>query len=109
MTRRILVMLGVALLITARAEAIAWGTQTTIAGYYVYETGSAWITTPSNQNPDGCASSVYLYINVTAEHFHEIWATVMAAQAAGSTVTLHYAGCFGNYPKIDAVAVPHVW
>jgi hypothetical protein len=87
-----------------------WGVQTTITGYYVYDNGGAYITTANNENADNCASTGYLYVDETSAHFKEIWATIMTAQATGSTVTLRYDGCGGaSYPKVTAVVVPHIW
>jgi len=111
MTQWSMMILGVAATaFAAVAVAAGWGPATTITGYYVYDTGGAYITTANNQNPDGCGSSTYLYIDETSAHFKEIWATVIAAQATGTTVSLNYSGCGGgSYPKIRAVAVPNTW
>lgn len=89
--------------------ATAWGVQTLITGYYVYDAGSAFIRVANMQNPDGCTSNAYLVLNSSAPNFNAMWAQVIAAQATGSTVALRYNGCAGNYPKIDAVAVPDKW
>jgi len=91
------------------ALAGGWGTTVTITGYYVWSNGFGSITTSGNQNPDGCTSSHYLILDQTQVNFKEIWATVIAAQATGQTVSLSYAGCSGSYPLINAVAVPQVW
>jgi hypothetical protein len=95
---------------TVDASASTWGAQTTITGYYVYDSGAAFITTANNQNPDNCATSAYLYLNTTAPNFGAIWATVISAQATGSTVTVYYNGCNSSgYPLVSAVVVPHIW
>lgn len=102
---------GAVLGISSIAVAGGWGSPVTIAGYYVYDGGSAYINTSGNTNPDGCSSSHYLYINTEAAHFKEIWAQVLTAHSTGSTVSLRYEGCSpgGTYPRIIAVAVPNVW
>jgi hypothetical protein len=97
------------LLLSTAAIAGGWGQNTTIAGYFVWDNGLAYIRTPAHQNPDNCQSSLYLSVDPTALRFKEIWATIIAAQAAGSTVTLSYNGCDGSYPRINAVAVPQIW
>jgi hypothetical protein len=99
-----------AILLASSAVVMAggWGQTTTIAGYYVWDNGNAYIKTPANQNPDNCTSNTYLSVDPAAARFKEMWATILAAQAAGSTVTLSYNGCDGAYPRINAVAVP-VW
>jgi hypothetical protein len=103
-------ILGLTMLaMTGAATASTWGQQTTITGYYTWDSGGAYINTANNQNPDGCTSSTYLYINDTTINFKTIWASVIAAQTTGSTVTLHYDGCVGPYPRITAVAVPRIW
>jgi hypothetical protein len=94
---------------SALAQSASWGTQTTITGYYVYDSGAAFITTANNQDPESCGSSGYLYLDSGAPNFKAIWASVMSAQTTGSTVTLYYSGCYSGYPKIVAVAVPHMW
>jgi hypothetical protein len=94
---------------SALAQGDSWGTQTTITGYYVYDSGAAFITTANNQDPVACGSSSYLYLDSTAPNFKSIWASVISAQATGSTVTLYYAGCYNGYPKVSAIAVPHMW
>lgn len=101
-----------AVLLSAPASAVVFGQVTTITGYYIYGGGaSAWIKTAANQNPDSCTSSTHLYLDPTMSYFKETWAAIMLAQATGSTVSLQYVGCSpgGQYPKITAVAVPHVW
>jgi hypothetical protein len=102
----VLILLGA----SAIASASGWGVPTTITGYYVYENGEAYITTANNQNPDGCGSYQYLHLASGSPNFKSIWASVIAAHAAGSTVSLNYSGCGGGpYPHIIAVAVPNVW
>lgn len=91
------------------AQAVAWGSQTTITGYYVYDVGAAYIRVADLQNPDNCVSNHYLILDPGAANFKAIWAQVLTAHATGTTVTVRYSGCIGNYPKIDAVAVPGRW
>ena len=87
-----------------------WGPPTTINGYYTYSTGTtAYITTSSNQNPDGCANTTYLALDMSAANFKDLYTAVMIAQATGQTVTVRYNGCAGSYPLIDGVAIPHIW
>jgi hypothetical protein len=92
------------------AQALSWGQRTTIQGYYS-DTGAhnMVFTTANNQNPDTCSSFQYLVIDSSASNFNQLWATVMTAQATGSTVTLLYNGCLGPYPLISSVAVPGNW
>lgn len=104
--RFICLSLGLGLASAANA---GWGTTTTITGYYVEATGSLKFTTANNQNPDTCTTSHWLTLDATATNFKLIVATVMAAHAAGSTVTLFYEGCSGGYPLISTVAVPNSW
>ena len=108
--RRILIPF-ILLVVCSSGAALAstWGQAVTINGYYVYDSGSAYITTSGNQNPDACPSSAYLYLDTSAPFFKELYAAVMVAQATGSTVSLLYEGCVGPYPKIRTVVVPHVW
>jgi hypothetical protein len=94
---------------SALAHSTSWGTQTTITGYYVYDSGVAFITTANNQDPETCGSSSYLALDTAAPNFKSIWASVISAQATGSNVTLYYSGCYNGYPKVGAVAVPHMW
>lgn len=91
------------------ALAFYWAPPATITGYYVYANGGAYIRTSSNQNPDGCTYSAYLFVDTNAQKFKELWATIMAAQATGSTVSINYNGCSGGYPVVNSVAVPNVW
>lgn len=90
----------------APALAVGWGAQTTISNYYVYATGSAFIKVSNLQNPDGCTNAGYLVLDTSAPNFKAIWAQVIAAHMGGATVSLYYNGCLGNYPRVDAVAVP---
>ena len=100
-----------ALGVSCTSFAGGWGQLTSVTGYYVYDSGSAYMRTTHNENPDSCMYSGYLFLDPAAPHFKEIWATVMAAQATGSTVSLRYEGCSpdGYYPRVIAVAVPSVW
>jgi hypothetical protein len=91
------------------AIASTWGQPVTISGYFVYADGAAYITTSNNQNPEGCTSTQYLYLDTSQPFFKELYASIMLAQTTGSTVSLRYHGCAGIYPKIMAVAVPAVW
>jgi hypothetical protein len=103
---------AIALLVLGWAElAVAggWGAPVTITGYYVWDTGSSYITTTSNQNPDGCSSAHYLYLDSNSPNFKQIYATVMVAQVTGQSVSLSYAGCVGPYPYINSVALPNIW
>ena len=86
-----------------------WGTPVTITGYFVWSNGVAFITTSSNQNPYTCGSPNYLVLDTSQPNFSYEWATVMAAQATGQTVSLSYTACLGGYPAINAVAVPQTW
>ncbi len=104
-----LLTVAVACTVCSPAFAFFWGNQTTITGYYVYAHGGAYIKTPSNQNPDSCQYSAYLALDTSALFFKELYATIIAAHASGSTVTLNYDGCLNGYPKIVSVAVPKVW
>jgi hypothetical protein len=92
------------------AFAAGWGVQTTITGFFLdTAAGAAYLKTASNQNIDGCSSASYLAINMSSTGFKELYATLMAAQLAGSTVSLLYNGCYGSYPNITSIAVPNVW
>jgi hypothetical protein len=91
------------------AVAGGWGHPVIITGYYVWDSGSAFITTSSNENPDGCATTHYLYLDTSQPFFRELYATIMAAQASGQTVSLSYSGCVGSYPHVNSVAVPNTW
>ena len=92
------------------AFASGWGIQTTITGFYVdTNAGAVFLKTAGNQNPDGCSSATYLAMSTSATHFKELYATLMAAHLAGSTVSLLYDACFGSYPKISSIAVPNIW
>lgn len=81
----------------------------TIEGYYIWDEGVAHLKTGNNQNPDGCQSSQYLSIDAARTNFKYIWAQVVAAQAAGQTVSLFYDGCLGPYPRVRAVSIPNIW
>jgi hypothetical protein len=91
------------------AYAFSWGTPVQITGYYVYAGGTAYITTTSNQNPDSCTHSSYLAIDTTQSNFRAMWAQVLAAHAAGQTVSINYNGRLGAYPNINAIAAPNIW
>lgn len=93
------------------ASAAAWGQQTTITGYFVYEGGSAYIRTANNQNPDSCGSTSYLYVDPSSARFKEIWSQILLAHTTGAVVSIMYSGCSpGNdYPKVGAIAVPNIW
>lgn len=97
------------MLISGVSSASTWGSAVTITGYYVYASGSAYITTSGNQNPDACQSTTYLYLDTSQPFFKELYATVMSARATGDTVSLLYDGCVGPYPRISSVALPHIW
>lgn len=90
-----------------------WGNPVTITGYYVYANGAAFFTTSGNQNPDNCSNDGYLVLDESQPNFKELYATLMTAQATGSTVSLDYEGCSGGstaeYPLVDAIAVPNRW
>jgi hypothetical protein len=92
------------------ALAAGWGAQTTITGFSIDPpTGMVVLKAATNQNIDNCASSVYLMISGTDPNRKELYATLMAAHLAGSTVSLYYDGCLGNYPQIKSIAVPAIW
>lgn len=102
-------LVTIACIASVPAFGFFWGAQTTITGYYVYANGPSYITTANNQNPDGCQSSSYFALDTGSPNFKELYATVIAAHVSGSTVTLNYDGCFGQYPRVNSVAVPKVW
>ncbi len=91
------------------ARATAWGQPTTITGYYVYATGSAYIQVATPENPDSCSSTHYIYLDTTQAFFKELYATVVSAQATGATVSIYYDGCVGSYPRASSIAVPNIW
>lgn len=93
----------------AVVSAFVWGQPVTITGYYVYDSGSAYFKTSTNQNPDACQSTQYLYLDTATPFFKEIYATLIAARATGETVTVLYDGCVGPYPRIRSIAVPQMW
>ena len=70
-----------------------WGGAVTITGYYVWDSGTAFITTSNNENPDSCPSTHYLVLDTSQPFFKELYATIAAAQATGQTVSLSYNGC----------------
>jgi hypothetical protein len=104
-----IVSLMAALGLNPVAHASAWGASVTITGYYVYASGGAYITTSSNQNPDGCTSAHYLYVDSSQPFFKEMYATIVAARASGETVSPLYDGCVGPYPRLSSLAVPNIW
>lgn len=106
-----LALAGAAILWTGLALADQWGPQVNITGYYIWASsgGVAFITTSNNQNPYGCTNTRYLVLDPSQPNFKYVWATVMAAQATGQTVSLSYTACLGGYPQINAVAVPNTW
>jgi hypothetical protein len=88
---------------------MVFGVNTTITGYYVYDDAAAFIRTAVPQDPQGCGSSVYLYLDTTKANFKAIWAQVIAAHTSGTTVTVLLDGCSGTYPRVRAIAVPESW
>ena len=111
MTRKGLNPAAVALfaLATSPASAASWGAPVRVTGYYVYDNGYAYFTTENNQNAEGCSSTQYIVLDSTQVNFKSIWAQIIAAHTAGNTVSVHFIGCVGAYPKADAVAVPNIW
>lgn len=53
-------------ILASRAFAAAWGTNTTITGYYVYAAGGSFLKVADMENPDGCASVNYLALDTNA-------------------------------------------
>lgn len=86
-----------------------WGIPVTITGYYVNESGGAFFTTSDNENPDACSAYRYLVLDPSQTNFKELYATLMAAQATGSTISVYYNGCSGGYPIATSIAVPKAW
>jgi hypothetical protein len=99
------------LMLSSTALAGTWGQTTTITGYFLYDNGSAYIRVAHMQNPNGCASGNYLFVDANAVRFKEMWAQILTAHASGSTVSIAYEGCSpgGDYPKVMAIAVPSIW
>ena len=97
------------LLASAGAFAQTWGQATTISGYYVYATGSAYIKVAAPQNPDSCPSTQYIYLDTSTPFFRELYAAIISAQATGTTVPIYYDGCVGPYERASSVAVPNIW
>jgi hypothetical protein len=100
-----LAMLVFFALMTANANAVGWGNQVSITTLQANTSGSIYLSTSGNQNPDGCGTSTYLLISDTTYKF--VVATALAAQTSGQTVMLYYNGCVNGYPSITAIAVPH--
>jgi len=75
----------------------------------MYDDGHAYIRLPSHLNPDGCTSNDYLVLDATKSNFKSLYATVIAAHTAGTTVSVLYSGCVSGYPRIAAIAVPSIW
>src|SRR5262245_12404304 len=96
--------------VSAPSMAYYWSSPVNITGYFVYESGLAYMRTSNNQNPDSCPKGApYLALDTASRNFKEIYAAIIAAQAAGSTVSLNYEGCLDGYPRIASVAVPSIW
>jgi len=105
-------MLAAALLMwTGVSFADQWGSPVTITGYFIWAGagGVAFITTSNNQNPYSCATTNYLVLDPSQPNFQYIWATILAAQATGQTVSLSYTSCLSGYAAVNAVAVPQSW
>ena len=108
--KRCLSLLAVAAVVTCTAHAFTWGTKTRITGIYVYASGPAYITMENNQNPDNCSSGAsYLGMDPASTNFRQLYATAMAAYTTGQTVSINYEGCLDGYPRVNSVAMPHVW
>ena len=89
------------------ATAGTWETPTTISSYYIYSTGSAFITVADMPNPNSCANPGHLLLDPNAVNFKYIWAQVIAAQTTGQPVTLEYSdNCVDGYMLVEAVAIP---
>jgi hypothetical protein len=97
------------ILLSGSALAAGWGQQTRIRGYYIYDSGAAYIKTDNNQNPDGCNNHLYLSFDTDAPNFKAIWAQIVSAYAMDQPVSLYYGGCMADYPKIKAIAIPNAW
>lgn len=90
------------------AWAFYWGQQVTITSYFAYAGGNAFITTSGDQNPDNCAEFNYLELDSSQPLYSSLFATAIAAYAAGQTVTINYNGCSSQgYPIVNSIAVPH--
>lgn len=109
MKKAFVALFGSVLLGGTTAMASAWGQATTITGYYVYATGSAYIKVATPQNPDGCSSTQYVYLDTSQPFFKELYATVVSAYATGATVSVLYDGCVGPYARASSIAVPNIW
>lgn len=101
---------SVLLVLSFTSQAVTvFGVNTTITGYYVFDDAAAFIRTAAPQDPQGCGSSVYLYLDTTKANFKAIWAQVIAAHSSGTTVTVLFDGCSGTYPRVRAIAIPASW
>lgn len=111
MLKKSLITAFMSLLVFSSSNTFAfkWGAKAKITGYFVYADGGAFINVDVKENPNNCADMTYLALDTKAANFKEMYSAVMTAQISGQTVSLNYDGCLGNYPKINAVAVPGVW
>ena len=103
MLRKLIVITG--LLFSSQAAVAAWGPHSRIVEYFVYDGGDAYFITDGNQNYGGCSSTQYVVLNAAANNFKAIWAQIIAAQAAGLTVSVNFDGCYNGYPRAIAVAI----
>lgn len=89
-----------------------WGAATNVVSYLFYTSGGwLYLKLANMQNPESCSSSAYLLVSTSDSRFRDLYATVVAAQASGSQVTVYYAGCDSStgYPLIGGIASPQVW
>jgi hypothetical protein len=98
-----------ALSVSTGVNASSWGQATTISGYYVYATGSAYFKVSTPLNPDSCTSTQYIYLDTSQAFFKELWATIISAYMSATTVSVYYDGCVGPYPRASSIAVPANW
>ena len=99
------------MLVTASGVACAggWGPSVTITNYFLWGHGGACIRTAANHNPDGCATFEMLYLDTNDVQFKGLWAMIIAAHAAGNSVSVQVDGCTNGRPHVRAVAVPAIW
>ena len=81
------------------SSASGWVGESTIENYYVNGSGNLHIRLASGDVPSGiqsCANRTYVYYAKTDSNYMEVFASVMAATANGSTMNFFVAGCKGG-------------
>jgi len=107
-TRQQMIIMLNLILFSLTTSAAGWVGESTIENYYVNGTGNLHICLTSGDIPvsiQSCIYPTYVFYSKSDSNFTEVFASVLAANASGSTMNFFLSGCRGG--SLGSNKYPH--